>query len=260
MSTWILLRGLTREVRHWGDFPSRFAEVMPGATLLCVDLPGNGRFSDRPSPLTVAGLLEAVRAQLVLAQAPPPYHLLALSLGGMVAVEWCVRHPRELAGAVLVNTSLRPFSPVHRRLRWPCWPAALRLLLDLDGDRARERAVLRLTSRRHDHAGGLVDDWVVWRGEHRVSRTNALRQLLAAALYRAPVARPGVPLLVLGSRGDALVDVRCSIALAQRWDVPLALHPDAGHDLPLDDAPWLAQRIRDWLQATAGSAANSAPI
>jgi pimeloyl-ACP methyl ester carboxylesterase len=246
MSTWVLLRGLTREARHWGEFPGRLAEALPDATPVCLDLPGNGRLSDRMSPLTVAGLLESVRAQLVAARAAPPYHLLALSLGGMVAVEWCLRHPAELAGAVLVNTSLRPFSPMHRRLRWQRWPTVLRLLFDLDGNRARERAVLGLTSRRAEREPFLIDDWVAWRGEHRVSRANALRQ--------------GVPLLVLGSRGDTLVDPRCSIDLARRWGVPLALHPDAGHDLPLDDADWVVDRIRAWPQAATASSANSAPI
>jgi hypothetical protein len=31
----------------------------------------------------------------------------------------------------------------------------------------------------------------------------------------------------------------------------LAIHPGAGHDLPLDDAPWVAQQVRDWLAGSA---------
>ena len=30
MSTWVLLRGLTRESRHWGDFPDILREHLPG--------------------------------------------------------------------------------------------------------------------------------------------------------------------------------------------------------------------------------------
>jgi pimeloyl-ACP methyl ester carboxylesterase len=27
----------------------------------------------------------------------------------------------------------------------------------------------------------------------------------------------------------------------------MKLHPDAGHDLPLDDPEWIIQQIRNWL-------------
>jgi pimeloyl-ACP methyl ester carboxylesterase len=54
-----------------------------------------------------------------------------------------------------------------------------------------------------------------------------------------------VPLLLLASRGDALVDPRCSLAIAQRWACEIAMHPWAGHDLPLDDADWVVQQVRE---------------
>jgi hypothetical protein len=44
--------------------------------------------------------------------------------------------------------------------------------------------------------------------------------------------------------------VRCSIALAQAWHVPIALHESAGHDLALDDGTWLAARVAEWLRRT----------
>ena len=31
MSTWIFLRGLTRESRHWGNFPETFRSEVPAA-------------------------------------------------------------------------------------------------------------------------------------------------------------------------------------------------------------------------------------
>jgi len=53
----------------------------------------------------------------------------------------------------------------------------------------------------------------------------------------------------LGRARDALVDARCSQALARAWGVPLAIHPDAGHDLPLDAGPWVVERVRAWAAA-----------
>jgi len=87
------------------------------------------------------------------------------------------------------------------------------------------------------------------RDAYPVSRKNALRQLLAATRYRPPLTEPKVPLLVLSSLGDGLVDPRCSGMLTALWHCAGATHPWAGHDLTLDDGPWVAARIREWLAA-----------
>jgi pimeloyl-ACP methyl ester carboxylesterase len=60
-----------------------------------------------------------------------------------------------------------------------------------------------------------------------------------------------MPVLVLASAMDALVDPLCSRHLAAEWKTSLAVHPDAGHDLPLDDAAWVARQVRAWLAAGA---------
>ena len=54
-------------------------------------------------------------------------------------------------------------------------------------------------------------------------------------------------MLLLTSAGDTLVDPRCSQRLARVWGLPIAEHPSAGHDLPLDDGPWLAGQIARWV-------------
>jgi pimeloyl-ACP methyl ester carboxylesterase len=86
-----------------------------------------------------------------------------------------------------------------------------------------------------------------------------LRQLWAAARYRAPAQAPA-PTLILASRNDALVDPSCSEELARRWRVPVRMHASAGHDLTLDDPDWVVDQIRGWVaQAdlrSAGAALN----
>lgn len=246
MSAWVLLRGLTRESRHWGDFPDLLRRRCGAAAVQAVDLPGNGRLHREPSPLRVAAMADSCRRQLLADGIAPPYRVLAMSLGAMVAVDWAARHPAELAGCVLINTSLRPFSPVHRRLRPANYLVLLALLLRGDAEH-RERTVLRLTSRDGPRPDKLAE-WVGYARQHPVSRRNALRQLLAAARYRAPSAVPPVPLLVLAGAGDRLVDPGCSRRLAALWGAAFAEHPTAGHDLPLDDGPWVAERVRAWLR------------
>lgn len=244
--TWVLLRGLTREQGHWGAFTTTLARALPGAQVLALDLPGSGEWHRERSPARVEAMAEHCRAQLQRRGVAPPYRVLALSLGAMVATAWAEHHPTELAAAVLINTSLRPFSPFHQRLRPRNYATLLRVALAPLSARDRERAVLQLTSRGRDHGSAVLDAWVAIRRERPVAAANALRQLWAAARYRAPLAKPAVPLLLLASDGDTLVDMHCSLAVARHWACPIAIHPWAGHDLPLDDGRWVAQQVRDW--------------
>lgn len=246
MSTWILLRGLTRESRHWGDFADTFRQAMPSARVLTPDLPGNGRLFRQKSPARIEAMVECYRQQLRDQDIPPPYRLLALSLGAMVAVDWARRHPTEISALVLINTSLRPFAPFWRRLRPGSYPSLIRQSLCGSDAAGRERLILALTSRHRQTDAGIVDTWAAYRRECPVSGVNALRQLLAAWRYQAPATRPAPPTLILSSRGDRLVDPRCSTKLAKRWGAAFANHPTAGHDLPLDDGPWVADRVRRW--------------
>ena len=240
MSRWILLRGLTRESGHWGTFTAQFARAMPGYNVVALDLPGNGSLCQLASPPRVQDMVAHCRAELARRLLPPPYFLLGMSLGAMVAVAWSAAHPDEVAAQVLINTSLRPFSPFYQRLRPRNYGLLLRLALgDASGERW-ERSILRITSNRaHDHVLPL---WQALRERHPVTRANALRQLLAAARYRAPRTLI-TPTLLLASAQDQLVSVACSHTLARVWQCDLQLHPTAGHDLPLDDGDWVARQI-----------------
>jgi pimeloyl-ACP methyl ester carboxylesterase len=79
-----------------------------------------------------------------------------------------------------------------------------------------------------------------------VSRRNVIRQLVAAANYRGAAPTAKIPILVLTSTEDRLVDPACSRALAAHLGAPVREHPTAGHDLPLDDPDWVVDRIREW--------------
>lgn len=241
---WVLLRGLTRERAHWGGFVDALAARVPGVPVLAPDLPGTGTRRDRPSPVSIAAIADDVRAQLREAGHPPPYRVLALSLGAMVAIDWMRGHPEELVEVTLVNTSVRPFSPPWRRLRPGAWPAVLRAATRAD-DEALERTALELTSRLvvGESARAAVARWVGIRRERPVARGDALRQLWAAARFAAPRRAPAVPVRVLASARDALVHPSCSRALAAAWRAPIDVHPAAGHDLPLDDPDWLLVRM-----------------
>lgn len=244
MSTWIFLRGLTRESRHWGDFVSLFQNAMPSHTVLLLDLPGNGVLNQQRSPSQVQDMVAYCRTTLASRQLAPPYSVLAMSLGAMVAVAWADAHPQEVEAQVLINTSLRPFSPFYQRLQPQNYAKLLRLALLGATPETWENAILDMTSNVRNEM--VLPLWQALRIERPVSHLNALRQLLAAARYRAPQRKPVPPTLILASEQDQLVSVECSKILATQWQSALRLHPGAGHDLPLDDGPWVAAQVRQW--------------
>jgi len=245
MSTWILLRGLTRESRHWHGFPQQLLKELPDAQVLTLDLPGNGELNALTSPSSIDGMACHCRGELARLGVPPPYHLLAMSMGAMVATAWATCHPEEIAALVLVNTSFGGFSPIHHRFRLHAWGVLLRFLSTWSVE-GRERLIFELTTRLVDPADRVVEDWVAIRRSHPVGPGNILRQLLAAARFRAPN-QPPAETLILASAGDRLADPRCSMEIARRWNCALVLHPTAGHDLPLDDGEWVSEQVHAWL-------------
>ncbi|MBV5299227.1 MAG: alpha/beta hydrolase [Rhodoferax sp.] len=250
MHTWILLRGLTRESRHWGDFVGQFQQALPDHRVVTLDLAGNGLLNQQSSPVRVQQMVAACRMQLAQRQIQPPCHLLAMSLGAMVAVAWAQSHPHEISALVLINTSMRPWSPFYQRLLPANYGRLLSLMLSGAAPQAWERAILRMTSNRGEES--VLPDWLAWRQANPVSRLNALRQLLAAARFRAAPHPPLAPTLLLASLQDHLVSLRCSTALARHWSCSLRMHPTAGHDIPLDDGPWVVAQVQEWLSQRSG--------
>lgn len=247
--TWVLLRGLTRESRHWGDFAQQLATTT-GQDVLTLDLPGNGALCADASPASVNGLLDAVRLQINERGIELPVNVLAMSLGGMVATHWAQRYPSEVARLVLINTSMRPFSGLAERLRPGSWLKIARLAAywgHAEHAEVIEHAIYQLTCKQTAYRTSDVSEWSQIRRSAPVSASNALRQLWAAARFTCNPAPPACPVLVLSSKRDDLVNPVCSTHLARAWQLPHHKHPWAGHDLPHDDVPWVCERVLAWL-------------
>ena len=249
--SWVLLRGLTREHRHWGDFPQHLQAAFPQAKIIMPDLPGSALNHKQISPTTIKGILESVRADVQLQSLNQPVYLLGLSMGAMVSIEWLRHYPHECAAAVLMNTSLKGLSPFYQRLRPGNYGALFYSLLLNHNIRARENIIFNLTSNLNQDREATTNNWVKYASEHPVTNLNALRQLRAASAYRIPEHKPEQPILLLSGLADRLVNPQCSQSLAQHWALTLQSHPTAGHDLTLDDATWVCKEIIDWLATPA---------
>jgi len=252
MTTWVLLRGLTREAGHWGAFTGELAARLgAGHRVVALDLPGNGELHNGRSPANVQAMTRALRDEAARRGMEGPFVLVAMSLGAMVALDWAAAAPHELAGGVLINTSVRSLSPFWQRLQPRNYLRLLRIASAASRG-SREWAVLGMTSSspaRHAH---VARRWEQLALQRPVSAGNAWRQLWAASRYQPPAGKPAVPLLVLASAGDRLVSPQCSQRLAAHWQLPLRMHPDAGHDLPLDDPAWVIEQAATWWKALYG--------
>ena len=247
MTTWVLLRGWAREARHWGAFPEALQQRLgPQGRVLALDLPGNGLRGGERSPVHLGQAVETLRRELHGRGAHGPFIVVALSLGGMAAMHWACAYPRELRGCALLNTSAGKLAPFWRRLRPSSYPRLLGVLRPGLQALQRERRILALTSNLRGADDAIAQQWAAYADQRPVALSNALRQLLAAVRFRVPAAAPQVPLLLLASERDELVSVQCSRALASLWDAPLRLHPQAGHDLPLDAPDWVIAKLLDW--------------
>lgn len=248
---WILMRGLTRECRHWGGFTEILAQSLPGCDIHCVDLPGNGALNNESSPDEISVITDRVRAGVDERFGEGcDIYLLGLSMGGMVACDWALRHPEEVRGLVVINSSLAEFSPVWQRIRWQAWWRVLGAFLV--PSEQREQLIYQLTCNVRDDHESTLQQWLRYQRENPVRRRNFLYQLKAAADYKLPACDNVLTrdALILASAGDRLVDPVCSSHLAFAFGAQVQLHPDAGHDLTHDDPLWVVGQISSWLGQT----------
>jgi len=239
--------GLSRDSRHWQPFPHLLQKHFPDSFVITPDLPGTGSLFRGKSPTSIYGMLAFYRDSLNRQDIPPPYYVIGLSMGGMVALDWVQRFPDEIQATVLINTSARPFCPFYRRLRYENYWTQLREIVWRRTVPQREAVIFDLVCRLYPDKKGLVARWAQYQYDKPISNINATRQLFAAAKYRSVSEAPQRPTLVLCSEQDRLVHPSCSQQLAESLRLEIRVHREAGHELPIDDASWVVEQIIDWL-------------
>ncbi len=248
---WLLLRGLAREQRHWGTFPAAFSAQLGGAHVACLDFPGTGTEHERRSPNSVSAITEDLRARWLKlrTEREGPWNLLAMSLGGMIAMDWTSRHATDFSSVVLINTSAADLSVPWRRIRLSVLPDIFGALVSRD-DLQRNRRILRATARLLSDPEPIAKSWAEIQAQSPIARTTVLRQIWAGFRFRAPPSLP-IPTLVIAGAKDPLCDPECPRRLALRFGAPLLVHPSGGHDLSLDDPAWVAAQVGAWAASRA---------
>lgn len=249
---WLFLRGLAREQRHWGKFVETFAAKL-GHQVHCLDLPGMGSERERQVPGSISANVDDVRARWLELKkgVEGPWGILGISMGGMLAMNWAGRF-NDFDRVVLVNTSAGNLSRPWERMDLSVLPTVVRAMAGNDPERREER-ILGITARMIDRDKQLetAKEWAGYANERAPTRISVLRQLFAASRFRAPKALFGKALVVAGA-SDPLTNPTCAKRLAEHLEAPLAMHPKAGHDLPLDDPEWLCTQVSEWIQDSEG--------
>ncbi len=238
--SWLLIHGLGQDERHWELFPATMSEAL-GVPVRGIDPPGFGTESTRRSPATIAAITDDVRRRFSSIRDDGPWSILGISLGGMIATDWCDRYPQDFDRLVVVNTSARP-SSIAKRYNLRKLPAIVGARFR--GGIAAERAILEIAiNGANRDLDALAAQYVAWSRLHPPSPWSLLAQLAGAIRYHVP-ASIVPPTQVLTSDGDRLVNPSCSKAIAAYLDASLHVHPTAGHDLTMDEPEWVCDQIR----------------
>lgn len=239
MSTnWIFLRGLTRGVVHWGKFAEIFKQRNPDGLIEFIEIPGNGTKSQLSTPISPKKLIDHLRAESSIIANKLDYHLCGISLGGMITLKWAELYPAKLQTINTINTSLSQFSSIKERMIPQNYLKVIGGLRESD-PYEREKLILSMTC---NHSGSIERNLSLFAEfsiAHPIKKSNFLRQLILARRIRINQLPP-IPFRVICSDHDRLVSSKCSKIIAEKLNGKLLIHPSAGHDLPLDEANWLA--------------------
>ncbi len=240
---WVLIRGIVSEEFHWGDFVPLMKKHFKKDLVVTADIIGNGKSFKKTTPLSVAQNIQGLRLQ---APGKKPKILVGFSLGGMLALEWAHAYPEEVAGVVLINTSLND-SKFYHRFQWAAWLQLFKASQPKNSAIKEELILSLITDLPNKKIQTLAKEWQARSARYPVRLENLFRQLWLASQISQRQKPPTMPLLILLSEKDKIVHPSCSRKMAAKWKLPMKTHPRAGHDIALEDPQWVLRQLDRWL-------------
>ncbi|RYZ66242.1 MAG: alpha/beta hydrolase, partial [Proteobacteria bacterium] len=123
----LLLRGLIRSQFHWGHFAQHLRSSNSDLNPFFLDFPGTGLEFRRTSPASIEGIRADIRARFKSEREKGilpsgPWALVAMSMGGMVGIDWVNTHPEDFRKFVLINSSAKNVGGIQERFNLPALP------------------------------------------------------------------------------------------------------------------------------------------
>ncbi len=235
---WILIRGLTRSYFHWFDFKTELQQALNLESIETPELPGNGYLSELNTPDNLTNCIDELRKQIQ--KIDEPVGLLGISLGGVIATKWAHDYPNDISHLVIINSSFSS-SPFYHRLKPKNYLKIILMTFSKNLDDL-EKFILQTTSNT-DLWKKKLQDGIAFQKKHPVQFQNLIQQLRLAQQANFKT-KPAAETLILTSENDRLVHHTCSLKIAKAWNLQAKIHPTAGHDLPMDDAAWIIEKIK----------------
>lgn len=239
---WIAIRGLVRGNGHWGDFPEIFKIRDSELDIELLEIPGNGTRNIEETPLDATEVIAQIKLHSRIVREGQKFNLMGISLGGMLALKWAELYPNEIQRVVVINTSLRQFSPLLKRLKFHQLKNLFRAIKE-KAVRRREFIMLEIASNNPERSKKFINELAQFSKRYPVTLKNFMRQLILASRLRIVTDKFEVPIKVLCAANDQMVDWSCSRIIAEHFSLPIEVHPTAGHDIPLDDPEWVAKKM-----------------
>jgi pimeloyl-ACP methyl ester carboxylesterase len=242
INKWIGIRGLVRGNGHWGDFPEVLKSMDSSIDFEMVEIPGNGTRNKEITPLSAVEVIHAIKKVSRIANEHKPFNLVGISLGGMIGLKWAELYPEDINQLVVINTSLSQFSPIYKRLRGQQYLNLFRAIKE-KSVRKREAIMLEIASNNRERREKLLNQLAEFSKRNPVQLKNFVRQLLLANLVVIKEKKLKPHIKILCAEHDNMVHFSCSQIIADKFSLPICIHPTAGHDLPLDDPEWVARQM-----------------
>ena len=228
----VLLQGLGLSSRFWFDIPRDLAQDHGRPRrVVTLDNRGVGR-SDRPrGPYRMRDMADDVAAVLDAAGVSRAI-VAGISLGGMIAMNFAIRHSSRISGLVLLATT--PGLP-HGRLPGPGALARLFAMPLLRGRRSRWADRALLPEGDLDRAAQLFARWPAALRQDPVRLGAFVSQVAAAAGHSVGfrLAKIAVPTVVLAGADDILIPPVNARRIARR--IPrsyVQVLPGVAHAMP----------------------------
>jgi esterase len=245
----VLLHGFTGHARSWDAFAAAMSDRY---RVLALDQRGHGETAWAPADRYGTDEMAEDLVACVGALGLSDFTLLGLSMGGMVAMNYAGRRPKELSALVIVDIGPEIVAAGGARIQEGV--RASDVFASRDEAFARARAANPRPPEahhrhRHDHAMMRTQDgrWT-WRYDRALRSPTTVRARDPEAAWRA-CANIDVPTLIIrGALSDILAPETAQRMLETIPDSKLALIENSGHSVPLDAPDAFLVAAREFLR------------
>jgi 3-oxoadipate enol-lactonase len=228
----LLIMGLGLGARSWDQLPARLSDRF---RVIIFDNRGTGRSGRKIGITGIHTFADDAAAVLRAAGAgeEQPAFVFGISLGGMIAQELVLRHPRLVRALALGATNTGPrssrFASVRSGLQF------LALITLGAGKGARRLARLCISPEFHAQSPAEFDRWA--KGLDRAGPRASLAQLFAVLRHSTHRRLPSLklPTLIIGGDRDLIIPFENSRLIAKLIPgAKLVVLEGAGHVFPLE--------------------------